>query len=306
MIENEITERVFARKPFTAIEIASKLYPNNQSEYSKILDVLKTCYLEILDYYDSMEIDVKIKDGNSKKTVTQVLYYPWEYNPKSYKHEFDFHEKYIIDNNTPPLLKPKIAIDNELLKPDSYKLTAVPEIQTLPTKLLSDSFGKPDDSNVIIIKNVFSDDTPKPSSNLVIKDQIVKVEKPEPITEQPLIENKVVKTEAVKPFSWRVQSTNVSTASSVNNIAELKIKQTDYKKEIIILRSQTVQYGINDLRYSMSFSNKRIILKVQENGPLHSDERGLKINKSFLDLVGLSDIVNVTIFSDKSLMITQA
>ena len=205
MIEQEIINRVFARKPFTALEITTSLFPKKQSEYSKISSMLKASYFEISEYYDNIEIDVTIHDDKKHKTVSQTLYYPWEYNPRNYKKEFEFNEKHLSENNFVFVTNDKIK--EYELEDETIDIKPVEIIKHVEPKLVKSQPIKPKPVNeiftfhekisniqdTVVIQNTFSEIqyAPKVSEDIVINNKQIEIESAPKIEDTPLIKNTI-------------------------------------------------------------------------------------------------------------------
>lgn len=172
MIEEEIVNFILKRRPFTAIELTRKLYPADDSQYEKVLLQIKN-YTEIVDYYDSKDVEVNIVDNKNHKQEyhTQTLYYPWEFNCNKYAKDFVFN------------------IDCLKVKPPTYKTSST----------VNFSFGDDDDDEVKPQKQKHSQPSqtqqqkqPAKSNKKHSDVKVYFIEPTKPVVEQPKVFEPVV------------------------------------------------------------------------------------------------------------------
>ena len=399
IIEDKIVNLIFERKPFTAIEITTELFPNDNSQYENVIRKIKNNISDFSEFYDAEDIEISITNSNTKKkeNYIQTIYYPWEYNFKKYNKDFIFNPDFITtgtetsttsssnydddeydeleDNKqekpkpkvqtkktpnvktyfiepTKPIEKPNVFKDEHVfqnaIEPIKFEIQNV-TITPVKTEILnfSESVDKSIDT-AIQTQNILLEEQHTKIIDTSIQKQTISIEEEHPkisdttnivisyyeeITKPSDQCTYAIKTEnaeqSVQPIdtvsttieykteesktisiteSFMEQRTRYNTESKPIDkptekklLANYLVERAPYKKDIVMIRSQALKLGLG-CSFSMTILNKKIILSSSKNGVIHSDKRGLKINKSFLDLAGLPDEINIKAYSDKTIV----
>ena len=71
---------------------------------------------------------------------------------------------------------------------------------------------------------------------------------------------------------------------------------------VIIKKTTLVQHGFNNIQFNMLIYKKTMVLKPNDNGIIKPSDRGIKINKIFLDFINFKDQLFVEFFVNKIIL----